>query len=66
MLASEFVREHALFVQEGELVPDPVSEGNWPFVALFLVVATMGGAGGREQVRSVGELVRRSFDYWME
>lgn len=36
MLASEFVREHALFVQEGELLPDPVLEGKWPFVAFFL------------------------------
>lgn len=66
MLASDFVRENALFVQEGELVPDPVSEGKWPFIAFFLVVATMVGAEGREQVRGVGELVRQSFDYWME
>lgn len=66
MLASEFVREHALFVQEGEVVPDPISEGKWPFIAFFLVVATMVGAEGREQARSVGELVWRYFDYWME
>lgn len=65
MLAREFVKEYALFVQEGDLVLDPSSEGKWPFLAFFLVVATMVGAEGREQARSVGELVRQSFDYCM-
>lgn len=62
-IASGFVREHSLFVKEGELVPDPETEGRWPFLAFFLVVATMTGAEGREQVRTVGELVRQSFEY---
>jgi hypothetical protein len=60
-----YVPEHAVFLQVWEVVPDPEVVGKWPFVAYFLVVGRIADSGmqGREEVRAMGELLRKSFRY---
>lgn len=60
------IPRHAVFLEEGEVVPDPLIVGKWPFVAYFLVVGRMTGAAGREEVRTIGEMVRQAFTYELD
>ncbi|OAA56799.1 ATP-grasp fold domain containing protein [Cordyceps fumosorosea ARSEF 2679] len=62
----QYVPEHFVFMKAGEVCQDPAKDGKWPFVAYFQVVATLTGAEGRAQARTIGELVRESFEYAME
>ncbi|OQD81419.1 hypothetical protein PENANT_c027G01889 [Penicillium antarcticum] len=63
----DYVPEHAIFTQAGEVIPDPEEEGKWPFVAYFLVMGKIAGRGwqAREQVRAVGDILRKTFIYEM-
>ena len=61
-----YVPQFMVFMQKGDVIKDPEIEGKWPFVAYFLVVAKLNGAEGREQVRTIGEIVRESFEYEMQ
>ncbi|KAJ5496537.1 ATP-grasp fold domain containing protein [Penicillium fimorum] len=60
-----YVPEHGVFMQVGEVIPDPEVVGKWPFVAFFLVVGKIADSGmqGREQVRAMGDLLRKTFRY---
>lgn len=58
-----YLPEHSVFLQQGEVVKDPETAGRWPFVAYFLVVGKKTGADGREEVRTIGEIVRQAFHY---
>ncbi|KAK2593174.1 hypothetical protein QQS21_009103 [Conoideocrella luteorostrata] len=62
----QYVSESLVFMQRGEVCKDPDKEGKWPFVAYFQVVAKLNGVEGRAQARTIGEMVRESFDYVME
>ncbi|OAQ99479.1 hypothetical protein LLEC1_02334 [Akanthomyces lecanii] len=62
----QYVPEHLVFMKTGEVCQDPAKDGKWPFVAYFQVVARLTGAEGRSQARTIGELVRDSFEYTME
>ncbi|ATY66972.1 ATP-grasp fold domain containing [Cordyceps militaris] len=62
----QYVPEHLVFMKSGEVFQDPAKDGKWPFVAYFQVVAKLTGAEGRAQARTIGELVRESFEYMME
>ncbi|KAA8575942.1 hypothetical protein EYC84_006107 [Monilinia fructicola] len=60
------VVEYTVFIQKGEVIKDPEKEGKWPFVAYFLVVGSLTGREGREQVRRIGERIRKAFEYEMK
>jgi biotin carboxylase len=62
----KYVPEHLVFMKSGEIFQDPAKDGKWPFVAYFQVVAKLTGAEGRAQARTIGELIRESFEYTME
>jgi len=62
----DHVSQHFIFMSEGELIPEPKTEGKWPFVAFFLLVARMTGKEGRDEVRTIGELVRQTLVIRME
>ena len=61
-----YVPQFIVFMPNGEVIKDPEIEGKWPFVAYFLVAAKLSGAEGREQVRTIGEIVRESLKYEMQ
>ncbi|CAG8898479.1 unnamed protein product [Penicillium egyptiacum] len=63
----DYVPEHAVFLENGEVMPDPEAEGRWPFVAYFLVVGKIAGRGAqaREHVRAMGDILRETFKYEM-
>ncbi|KAK0648325.1 hypothetical protein B0T16DRAFT_435717 [Cercophora newfieldiana] len=61
-----YVPEGRVHFEEGEVFAEPGENGEWPFVAYFIVLAKVTGAEGRRQARVVGDLVREGFEYVME
>lgn len=63
----EYLTKHipksAVYMKEGEVIKDPLTEGKWPFIAYFLVTAALNGIEGYEQVRTIGDVVREAFEY---
>ena len=59
----KYVPHFKVFMQKGAIIKDPEREGRWPFIAYFLVAATLTGMEGREQVRTLGDAIRDSFEY---
>ncbi|PYH44433.1 glutathione synthetase ATP-binding domain-like protein [Aspergillus saccharolyticus JOP 1030-1] len=60
---SPYIPHYRVLFQRGETIPDPHQSGRWPFVAYFLVTASLTGQAGREQVRALGECIRHEFHY---
>jgi hypothetical protein len=54
---------HKVMLDVGAVVEDPKTSGRWPFIACFVVLATVCGQEGRENVRSIGEQIRQQFKY---
>jgi biotin carboxylase len=54
---------HKVMLDVGAVVEDPKTSGKWPFIACFVVLATVCGQEGRENVRSIGEQIRQQFKY---
>ncbi len=59
----KYIPHFKVFMQKGQIINDPEREGKWPFIAYFLVAATLTGMEGREQVRTLGDIIRDSFEY---
>lgn len=57
------IPHYRVLLKRGETILDPEQSGRWPFVAYFLVTASLIGQPGREQVRALGECIRHEFNY---